>query len=144
MKFVKVRYDGTTAYTDRTMLKNAWEPGDVKLVSEADARLLTRYLEFKRVTDETDAEPKKHAKGKKAEVEEQAALEHAQQAQQQAVAQEKANKDAIEDTLVEVGLMTKEALESYARQNYGLELDKRRSVETLRNQVVELVQGGVN
>ena len=37
MKFVKVRYDGATPYTDRTPLKNAWEPGDVKLVSEADA-----------------------------------------------------------------------------------------------------------
>ena len=133
MKFVKVRYDGTTAHTDRTALKNAWEPGDVKLVSEADARLLTRYLEFKRVTDDTEAE-----------ADEQAALEQAQHAQQQAAVQEKANKDAIEDALVEVGLMTKEALESYARQNYGLELDKRRSVETLRNQVVELVQGGVN
>ena len=143
MKFVKVRYDGTTAYTDRTALKNAWGPGDVKLVSEADARLLTRYLEFKRVTDDTEAEPKKPAKGKKAEADEQAALEQAQHAQQQAAVQEKANKDAIEDALVEVGLMTKDALESYARQNYGLELDKRRSVETLRNQVVELVQGGV-
>ncbi len=40
--------------------------------------------------------------------------------------------------------MTKEALDAYARQNYGLELDKRRSVETLRNQVIELVQGGVS
>ena len=142
MKFVKVRYEGQAPYTDRTALKNAWEPGDEKLVSEADARLLSRYLEFKRVTDEK-ADPKKDAKGKKADVGEQAALEQAQQAQAQAAAKEKAEKNAVEETLVEVSVMTKEALEAYARQNYGLELDKRRSVETLRNQVIELVQGGV-
>ena len=142
MKFVKVRYEGKAPYTDRTALKNAWEPGDEKLVSEDDARLLSRYMEFKRVADEK-ADPKKDAKGKKADVGEQAALEQAQQAQAQAAAKEKAEKNAVEETLVEVSVMTKEALEAYARQNYGLELDKRRSVETLRNQVVELVQGGV-
>lgn len=142
MKFVKVRYEGKTPYTDRTALKNAWEPGDEKLVSEADARLLSSYLEFKRVADEK-ADPKKDAKGRKADADEQAALEQAQNAQAQAAAKEKAEKNAVEETLVEIGLMTKEALEAYARQNYGLELDKRRSVETLRNQVVELVQGGV-
>lgn len=142
MKFVKVRYEGQAPYTDRTALKNAWEPGDEKLVSEADARLLSSYLEFKRVADEK-ADPKKDAKGKKADAGEQAALEQAQQAQAQAAAKENAEKNAVEETLVEVSVMTKEALEAYARQNYGLELDKRRSVETLRNQVVELVQGGV-
>ena len=142
MKFVKVRYEGKAPYTDRTALKNAWEPGDEKLVSEADARLLSRYIEFKRVTDD-EAKPKKAANGKKAEADEQAALEQAQHAQAQAAAKEKAEKNAVEETLVEVSVMTKEALEAYARQNYGLELDKRRSVETLRNQVIELVQGGV-
>ena len=142
MKFVKVRYEGQTPYTDRTALKTAWEPGDEKLVSEADARLLSRYLEFKRVADD-EAKPKKAANGKKAEADEQAALEQAQQAQAQAAAKEKAEKNAVEETLVEVSVMTKEALEAYARQNYGLELDKRRSVETLRNQVIELLQGGV-
>ena len=142
MKFVKVRYEGKAPYTDRTALKNAWEPGDEKLVSEADARLLSRYIEFKRVTDD-ETKPKNAASGKKAEADEQAALEQAQHAQAQAAAKEKAEKNAVEETLVEVSVMTKEALEAYARQNYGLELDKRRSVETLRNQVIELVQGGV-
>lgn len=146
MKFVKVRYDGVTPYTDRTPLRNAWEPGEVKLVSEADARALGRYLEFQRVTDEAETEPKKAGKGKKADAvtdEAETALAQAQLAQQKAAVIEKQNKDAIEDTLVEIGLMEKDALEAYARQNYGVELDKRRSVDTLRNQVTELVQGGL-
>lgn len=145
MKFVKVRYDGVTPYNDRTPLKNAWEPGDVKLVSEADARALCRYLEFQRVTDDAKAkaEQKKAAAGKKSETEEQAELAQAQQAQQHAMASKKANDSAVEAALLEIGIMEKDALEAYARQNYSVELDKRRSLDTLRTQVTALVQGGV-
>ena len=145
MKFVKVRYDGVTPYTDRTPLKNAWEPGDVKLVSEADARALCRYLEFQCVTDDAKAkaEQKKASAGKKSDTEEQAELAQAQQAQQHAMANKKSNDSAIESALLEISIMEKDALESYARQNYSVDLDKRRSLETLRTQVTALVQGGV-
>ena len=145
MKFVKVRYDGVTPYTDRTPLKNAWEPGDVKLVSEADALALCRYLEFQRVTDDAKAkaEQKKAAAGKKSETEEQAELAQAQQSQQHAIASKKANDSAVESALLEISIMEKDALEAYARQNYSVDLDKRRSLDTLRTQVTALVQGGV-
>ena len=137
MKFVKVRYDGVTPYTDRTPLKNAWEPGDVKLVSEDDARALRRYLEFQLVTDDAKAERKKSA------TDEQAELAQAQQSQQHALASKKANESAVEAALLEISIMEKDALEAYARQNYSVDLDKRRSLDTLRTQVTALVQGGV-
>ena len=137
MKFVKVRYDGVTPYTDRTPLKNAWEPGDVKLVSEDDARALRRYLEFQLVTDDAKAERKKSA------TDEQAELAQAQQSQQHAMASKKANDSAVEAALLEISIMEKDALEAYARQNYSVDLDKRRSLDTLRTQVTALVQGGV-
>ena len=137
MKFVKVRYDGVTPYTDRTPLKNAWEPGDVKLVSEDDARTLRRYLEFQLVTDDAKAERKKSA------TDEQAELAQAQQSQQHAMASKKANDSAVEAALLEISIMEKDALEAYARQNYSVDLDKRRSLDTLRTQVTALVQGGV-
>ena len=137
MKFVKVRYTGVTPYTDRTPLKNAWEPGDVKLVSEDDARTLRRYLEFQRVTDDAKAERKKSA------TDEQAELAQAQQSQQHAMANKKANDSAVEAALLEISIMEKDALEAYARQNYSVDLDKRRSLDTLRTQVTALVQGGV-
>ena len=137
MKFVKVRYTGVTPYTDRTPLKNAWEPGDVKLVSEDDARALRRYLEFQLVTEDAKAERKKSA------TDEQAELAQAQQSQQHAMASKKANDSAVEAALLEISIMEKDALESYARQNYGVDLDKRRSLDTLRTQVTALVQGGV-
>ena len=137
MKFVKVRYTGVTPYTDRTPLKNAWEPGDVKLVSEDDARTLRRYLEFQLVTDDAKAERKKSA------TDEQAELAQAKQSQQHAMASQKANDSAVEAALLEISIMEKDALEAYARQNYSVDLDKRRSLETLRTQVTALVQGGV-
>ena len=138
MKFVKVRYTGVTPYTDRTPLKNAWEPGDVKLVSEDDARALRRYLEFQLVTEDAKAEHKK-----KLATDEQAELAQAQQSQQHAMANKKSNDSAIESALLEISIMEKDALESYARQNYSVDLDKRRSLDTLRTQVTALVQGGV-
>ena len=137
MKFVKVRYTGVTPYTDRTPLKNAWEPGDVKLVSEDDARALRRYLEFQLVTDDAKAERKKSA------TDEQAELAQAQQSQQHALASKKANDSAVEAALLEISIMEKDALEAYARQNYSVDLDKRRSLDTLRTQVTALVQGGL-
>lgn len=137
MKFVKVRYTGVTPYTDRTPLRNAWEPGDVKLVSEDDARTLRRYLEFQLVTDDAKAERKKSA------TDEQAELAQAQQSQQHAMASKKANESAVEAALLEISIMEKDALEAYARQNYSVDLDKRRSLDTLRTQVTALVQGGV-
>lgn len=137
MKFVKVRYTGVTPYTDRTPLKNAWEPGDVKLVSEDDARALRRYLEFQLVTEDAKAERKKSA------TDEQAEMAQAQQSQQHAMASKKANDSAVEAALLEISIMEKDALEAYARQNYSVDLDKRRSLDTLRTQVTALVQGGV-
>ena len=144
MKFVKIHYEGASAYKDRTPLKNEWEPGDEKLVSEADARKLLGYLEFKRVEESA---PKKAAKpGRKGEKaddsEEAAALEQAMQAQALAKATEDNAQKLTESTLIEVEQMDKDQLEAYARANYAVEIDKRRSVETIRNQVTALVQGG--
>lgn len=135
MKFVTIRYEGARPYTDRTPLRNAWESGEEKLVSENDAKQLLGYLEFKRV--ETPA-PKKADKGG------DAALELAQKAQAEAAALAKKAEKLTEDTLLEVSRMTKDALADYAKQNYGVELDTKAKVGDLRNQVTALVQGGLN
>lgn len=135
MKFVNIRYEGKAPYTDRTPLRNAWEPGEEKLVSESDAKQLLGYLEFKRVDG---AKPKKADKGG------DAALELAQKAQAEAAALAKKAEKLTEDTLLEVSRMTKGALADYAKQNYGVELDTKSKVDDLRNQVTALVQGGLN
>lgn len=143
MKFEMIRYEGKSPYTDRTPMRNAWEPGEEKLVSEADAKQLMRYLEFKRVTPE----PKKAAEvsdkgatgdGKDADT----ALALATQAKAEQQKREKLANEQIESTLLEVSQMTKGALADFARQNYAVELDTKSKVGDLRNQVTSLVQGG--
>ena len=52
MKFELIRYEGAGPYTDRTPMRNRWEPGEEKMVSEVDAKALMKYLEFKRATAE--------------------------------------------------------------------------------------------
>lgn len=151
MKFEWIRYEGTAPYTDRTPMRNAWEPGDEKLVSETVAKALMRYLEFKRVP----AEAKKAAKADKASKEQGAktddgkddnaaalALAQAQQAATEQQLLEKKATDEVEATLLEVSHMTKAALGEFAKQHYGVDLDLKSKVDDLRNQVTALAQGG--
>jgi len=146
-----IRYEGTAPYTDRTPMRNRWEPGEEKLVSEADAKALMRYLEFKRVP----AEAKKAAKADKASKEpaakgddgkddNAAALALAKQAATEQQLRDKKAADQIESTLLEVSQMTKAALSEFAQANYGTKLDMKDKVDDLRLQVTALVQGGLN
>ena len=92
MKFVNIRYAGTATYKDRTALKNEWQPGDEKLVSERDAKQLLGYLEFTRVEDK----PKKAAKT------DDTAQELAQQAQAEVNARERKAKKLAEGEMLEM------------------------------------------
>lgn len=144
MKFVTIRYSGTTPYKDRTPLKNEWEPGEEKLVSERVAKTLLGYLEFQRV-DVAASQPlpvdttTSNGGGDDSAA---AALLKAQKAEAEAAEREKKAKKLTEDTLLEVSKMTKDVLADYAKQNYGVELDTKAKVGDLRNQVTALVQGG--
>ena len=148
MKFELIRYVGKTPYTDRTPMRNAWEPGEEKLVSEADAKALMRYLEFKSVP----ADAKKANKAEKADKTdksddsktEAAALALAKQATTEQQLRQKQATEQIEATLLEVSHMTKAALVDFAKANYGVELDMKTKADDLRNQVTSLVQGGLN
>lgn len=147
MKFVNIQYVGTTPYTDRTPLKNAWLPGEEKLVSERDAKTLAGYLEFKRVAEVAPKKAEKvsattDATSGAGTGTADAALELAKKAQAEVKAREKKAKKQAEGTLLEVSQMSKAALGDYAKQNYGVELDLKSKVDDLRNQVTSLVQGG--
>lgn len=148
MKFELIRYEGTAPYTDRTPMRNRWEPGEEKLVSEADAKALMRYLEFKRVpaeakkADKASKEPA--AKGDDGEDDNAAALALAKQAATEQKLREKKAAEQTEATLLEVSQMTKAALTEFAKANYGVVLDTKNKVDDLRNQVTALVHGGLN
>lgn len=148
MKFELIRYEGTAPYTDRTPMRNRWEPGEEKLVSEADAKALMRYLEFKRVPAEAKkaakASKEPAAKGDDGKDDNAAALALAKQAATEQQLREKKAAEQTEATLLEVSQMTKAALTEFAKANYGVVLDTKNKVDDLRNQVTALVHGGLN
>lgn len=125
MDFIPIQYNGSAPYRDKTPLRNHWQPGQIREVADAVAKQLLRYLEFSRAPEAGD----------------DASLRNAKQAQ--AVADEtKAKKKRLEaDTLVDVDLMDKDQLSSFAKENYGVKLDKRSSIEDMRAKAHELVLG---
>ena len=123
MDFTALRYTGDKDYRDRTPLRNLWQPGDVKLVAERDARRLLQFAEFQAHEGATTAEQEQRAKT----------------AQQIADVQVKKAKQTLENVQVSIDQMDKAALEAYAR-NYGVELDRRRAVGTLRDEVQARVE----
>ena len=123
MDFTALRYTGDKDYRDRTPLKNLWQPGDVKLVAERDAKRLLQFAEFERHEGKTTPEQR----------------DKAETAQKIADVQAKKAKQTLENVQVSIDQMDKAALEAYAR-NYGVELDKRLAIGKLRQEVQALVE----
>ena len=123
MEFLTLKYRGTKDYRDRTVLRNLWKPGDVKPVPERDAKKLLQFAEFKPYDGKATKE-----------------LKETQEIAQQIV-KDKQDKDKrqLENVQFSIDQMDKGALEAYAKQ-YGVDLDKRRSVETLRQEVSNLIE----
>lgn len=123
MKLIVVKYEGKKPYRDRTPLRNEWEPGDVKRVPERDAKILLRFAEFNRA-EEADATDRTED------------VEAAIAAQAQ---RENDERNETEAMLMLVDTMDKDALEAYALK-YETNLDKRRSLDKLRSEVVSLIE----
>lgn len=123
MKLTVVKYEGQKLYRDRTALRNEWNPGDVKRVPEREAKILLRFAEFKR-GDESEATDQG------GDVEAVVAA-HAQREQDK--------RNETEGMLMFIDTMDKDALEAYAMK-YETNLDKRKSVKVLREQVTSLIE----
>ncbi|AMO36417.1 hypothetical protein [Thauera humireducens] len=123
MKLTVVKYEGQKFYRDRTALRNEWNPGDVKRVPEREAKILLRFAEFKR-GDESEATDQG------GDVEAVVAA-HAQREQDE--------RNETEGMLMLIDTMDKDALEAYAMK-YETNLDKRKSVKVLREQVISLIE----
>ena len=123
MNFVSIKYTGRKDYRDRTSLRQSWQPGDTKLVPEQDAKKLLQFAEFE------------HSKAKVNPAE----LEHAKTAQKVADQAKQDAKRDLENVQVSIDQMGKDALEAYAK-NYSVDLDKRRSLASLRQEVNNLIE----
>jgi hypothetical protein len=164
MNFIRIKYNGKKVYTDRTPMKNRWEPGDEKLVPEIYARkgafALLRFAEFAVVVaeqavaapdadtsknPETDTNPDQDAAAAAAAAEKEAADKAAAElAQAQAdVAADQAKKaeedQQRENMLLSIGTWDKNTLIAYAAK-YDTRLHKNLGEAKLRQQVSNLVE----
>jgi hypothetical protein len=122
MKFDKLEYTGKKPYHDR-LAATHWEPGDTKLVPEAVARKLLRFVEFRRApVDQQQAEQLQPADQQDqqaqqpdtTQAQDDAALQQAQATQQQAEQLQQQERAATEAMLLTIEGMDKGALAEYA------------------------------
>lgn len=146
MNFVRITYTGRKLYRDRAT-GHVWQPQEERLVSEAIAKPLLKFVEFKRTADLTPAEAL-------APGQEQGAAQAAQQttdqsnelseqeiaALEQQVLDDKAKEvdDQREAMLITVQGMNKTALAEYAHK-YDHTFDAKAKVDDMRITVNGLI-----
>ena len=124
MQVYKVKYIGDREFHDRTVLKNVWQPGDVKeLIREASAELLP-FNEFVLV-EEVTAKPKDNP------------LLQAKALDVQAKRDE--DDEVQESMLVTIETWDKEQLIEYAKK-YETKIDTRESATNMRLDVANLIE----
>lgn len=126
MNLVTLRYTGYKPYRDR-VLGLSWIPGMQQCVTAKAARTLLRFIEFQRVMPDDSSE------SAQSEMERVAAVVSQKEREQES---EHDSKDAV---LMTVADMDKAALEEMAAL-YEVRLDKRKSVQALRQEVAHLVE----
>lgn len=142
MKFDKLEYSGKKPYHDR-LAATHWQPGDTKLVPEAVARKLLRFVEFSRApVDQQQAEQPADQQDQQPDTtrtQDDAALQQAQAAQQQAEQLQQQERAATEAMLLTIEGMDKGALAEYAAK-YEVKLDARKGEAKMRAEVATLIE----
>ena len=147
MKFDKLEYTGKKPYHDR-LAATHWQPGDTKLVPEAVARKLLRFVEFRRApVDQQQAEQLQPADQQDqqaqqpdtTQAQDDAALQQAQATQQQAEQLQQQERAATEAMLLTIEGMDKGALAEYAAK-YEVKLDARKGEAKMRAEVANLIE----
>lgn len=150
MKFDKLEYTGKKPYHDRHAATH-WQPGDTKLVPEAVARKLLRFVEFRRApvdqqqaeqlqpADQQDQQDQQAQQPDTTQAQDDAALQQAQAAQQQAEQLQQQERAATETMLLTIEGMDKGALAEYAAK-YEVKLDARKGEAKMRAEVANLIE----
>ncbi|WP_315534093.1 hypothetical protein [Delftia acidovorans] len=144
MKFDKLEYSGKKPYHDR-LAATHWQPGDTKLVPEAVARKLLRFVEFSRVpsaqqqADQLQPDDQQDQQPDTSDQQDDAALQQAHAAQQQADQLQQQERAATESMLLTIEGMDKGALVEYAAK-YEVKLDARKGEVKMRAEVANLIE----
>lgn len=135
MNLVRITYTGTKYYRDKTELRTEWTPGDTKLLPEEVARKLLRFAEF---SVAAEAAVKAGSKKEADDITDHERAEVLMKAQAAKARQEQEINER-EAILLSVQSWDKDQCEAYARK-YEVELDKRRKLPALREEVSTLIE----
>ena len=144
MKFDKLEYSGKKPYHDR-LAATHWQPGDTKLVPEAVARKLLRFVEFSRApsaqqqADQLQPDDQQDQQPDTSDQQDDAALQQAHATQQQADQLQQQERAATESMLLTIEGMDKGALAEYAAK-YEVKLDARKGEVKMRAEVANLIE----
>lgn len=147
MKFDKLEYTGKKPYHDRHAATH-WQPGETKLVPEAVARKLLRFVEFRRAPVDqqqaeqlqpTDQQGQQAQQPDTTQTQDDVALQQAHAAQQQADQMQQQERAATEAMLLTIESMDKGALAEYAAK-YEVKLDARKGEAKMRAEVANLIE----
>ena len=133
---VKIQYVGLREFWRDNLYHTGlhFERGQIRLVSADAARKLLRHSDvFELVADEALEQAGKQEADT---TDETSGLE---QAGKQEAENEMSAFDEVQDVIMEISQMDKDILSLYAQSNYSQSLDKRKSVDTLREEVVQMV-----
>lgn len=125
-----VRYIGKKPFNDRLYNTGlTFDVGQVREVPDDMARLFLRHQDLFVLSDK----PTKKDKPKSDDTQE-LIDEHAK-----VTAQKTKDENDLQDLYVQVHNMDKDALEQFAKDRYQIDLNKRKSLENLREEVVGLI-----
>ena len=130
MNLVSMTYHGRKVYKDK-LSGIDWEPGSVHWVRPDAARRLRQFVEFGPGPQEADKPGKPQAVPDVRRADEQQA--------QAMVEREQGERQEVENMLLALQGMDKEALLAYA-QHYDVKLDKRLGEQSLRARVSQLIE----
>lgn len=147
MEKTSIEYIGKKPFFDRLYNTGlSFDMGQIRSIPSPTARLFLKHADLFRVAEQAEktGEPKdKKAKdntpadGEATDTVDDTEALLAEQAEK--TAQKLKDENNLRDLYVQVSVMDKTALEQFAKDRYQHNIDKRKSVETLREEVVGLI-----
>lgn len=130
-----IRYIGKKPFTDRLYGSGLdFEPSQVREVPSELARSFLKHADLFEKVEAPQGEP--ITPPNKPPQDDTAELLALQAEKDKAKTQDENN---LQDLFVQVSVMDKNALEQFARDHYQVDLNKRKAVETLREEVIGLI-----
>lgn len=125
-----ITYIGKKPFFDRLYNTGlTFDVGQVRAVPDDMARLFLRHKDLFAVSDTAPKTPKKETDNTQALIDQKA----------KETAEKTKSENNLQDLYTQVSVMDKDALEQFTKDHYQIDLNKRKSLENLREEVIGLI-----